>query len=265
MGVADNPAFVSAADARLSEDEWVVGLTFDDATFAYPYSTLFNSPVVIQMDHDKRLMLLWSAYANRALAVMIEHDLKGRDLEVVSTPANALLIYNSRRGQFINGLTGQTTRHEKPAGFTGDVVPTRKMTWKDWRTLHPDTQVLARPGGRPAYAPTQPIEPVWPMPPGAHDAGDDSRIAMVGSIHPLAVNSNEVTATPLNATADEVRSSHLQPRGKARPDRETRPQPAAPPASPGVLPRPGQQLRMERRGRLRRCAGRGKIPQGKTS
>ena len=139
------------------------------------------------------------------MAVSIDHELKARDLEIVSTPANALLLYDSRRGQFINGLTGQTTRHEKPAGFAGSgPIPTVKMPWKSWHVLHPDTQVLAQTGVADAHAPSQPIQPLWPMPPMTLDHPGDTRVALVGMAQPIAVESSLLTASPLNAKADEI-------------------------------------------------------------
>ena len=49
---------------------------------------------------------------------------------------NALLLYNGRDGEFINGVTGLTTRGEKPAGFHNE-SPTRKMTWGQWKGMQP--------------------------------------------------------------------------------------------------------------------------------
>jgi hypothetical protein len=117
------------------------GVTFGDATYAYPYSALFATPAILQADHEKRMILMWSAFANRALAMPIGQELRSRDLEVVSTPANALLLYNSRRGEFINGLTGQTPQHERPKGFAAALpLRTAKMPWGDWRSLHPESR-----------------------------------------------------------------------------------------------------------------------------
>ena len=64
--IAENPAFVSADQAKILDEDWIVGLTFGDDHFAYPYAALFSTPIVIQADHEKRMMLIWSAYANRA-------------------------------------------------------------------------------------------------------------------------------------------------------------------------------------------------------
>jgi hypothetical protein len=202
MSAMENPAFVAAADSGVGDDDWVVGLAFGDETYAYPYAALFGTPVVIQADHEKRMMLLWSAFANRALAVSIGREVRARDLEIVSTPANALLIYDGRLGSFINGLTGQTMQHMKPAGF-GSPLVTAKMPWKQWRSLHPQTRVLSPAANAPrGPAPTQPLLPAWPLPPMALDRPADSRVAMVGLSQPIAVESEKLTAAPLNARAD---------------------------------------------------------------
>ena len=129
--------------AAPADEDWVVGVEFGDTSYAYPYAALFRAPVVLQSEHDNRLILLWSAYANRALAFRVSGAIRGRDLEVVSEPANALLVYDTRHGQFINGLKGLTTTGRIPAGF-GAPLLTTKATWKQWRGDHPDGKFLAR-------------------------------------------------------------------------------------------------------------------------
>src|SRR5207302_2253924 len=114
---------VSAEQAPfLADGDYVVALHFGDTDYAYPYSILYRAPVVIQSDHDKRLVVMWSAFANRASAALVRRDIKARDLEVVSMPANALLLYNSRGGQFINGLTWLTVRRQRPTGFVAPII-----------------------------------------------------------------------------------------------------------------------------------------------
>jgi hypothetical protein len=201
--VVEDPPFVSAQEAAkfVGDADWVVGLRFGDHDYAYPYAALFETPVVIHAEHDRRLAVMWSAYANRALAVEIGRDLRGADLDVVSMPANALLLYNRRIGQFINGLTGLT-----PAGGTPDgvrsAVPLVKTTWKAWRDARPATKVLALAGPGHATAPRAPIRPTLPMP--KRPAGPDleARVVLVGVKEPAAFLAEAVTAEPLNLTAD---------------------------------------------------------------
>jgi len=203
MGVADNPPFVSAPEARLIGDgEYVVGLTFDDISFAYPYSILYYSPVVITADHQKRIILLWSAYANRATAFTVHHDLRAHDLEIVGTPGNALLVYDGRLGQFINGLRGQTTANQKPSTFAQQ-IPTQTMPWGQWRGLHPDTKVMQTPPhGKFSQAAATPLTPTCVLPPMSLDHPAAMRIAMVGTTQPSAVESDLVGSRPVNLRAD---------------------------------------------------------------
>ncbi len=205
MLVAENPVFAVADQAGISDDDWIVGITFGDSNFAYPYSALFSNPVVFQADHEKRFILMWSAYANRALAMPISQEFKPRDLEVVSTPANALLLYDSRRGQFINGLTGQTIQRAMPQGFIKSLpIATSKMTFGQWRELHPDTLVWQRANKAGEPAPHQPLMPAWPMPPQGLERPASARIAIVGAASPMAFDSSALTSTPVNVKADDV-------------------------------------------------------------
>lgn len=203
--VSENPSFVSADQSTVADDDWIVGLAFGDWVYAYPYSALFHNPVVFQADHDKRFVLIWSAYANRVLAAPISQELKAPDVEIVSTPANALLLYNSRRGEFINGLTGQTIQRQLPHGFSKSLpIPTSKMPFGQWRDLHPDTKVWARANSPGEPAPAQPIMPAWPMPPQGLERPTQTRVALIGDANPLAFDSDQLTSAPANVVADDI-------------------------------------------------------------
>ena len=203
LAISDNPVFVPASGATfLNDSDYVVGLRFGEGACAYPYSVLYRNPVVIQSDHEKRMILIWSAFANRAVAQQIGRDLHARDLEIVSTPANALLLYNHTRGQFINGLTGQTTRDERPAGFAAPIVVST-MTWKDWQGINPQTKVMA-PTGRPQPTPPPrgPILPTCRMPPAILDYPADTRIVLVGNSQPAALRIDQISKEPLHLQVD---------------------------------------------------------------
>lgn len=202
MASVEDPAFVPAAQASFVADEdFVVGLTFGDKCYAYPYAALYSTPVVIHAQHDKRILVMWSPTANRALATTVKRDLRARHLDVVSTPANALLLYDTARALFINGLTGMTTRGEKPPAFVA-AVPTVKMTWGQWRSLHTDTVVMAPSGRLAAKAPRQPMLPSCPMPKGTSDEATDLPVIVVGTQSPAAIASKDLHGAPVNLTAD---------------------------------------------------------------
>lgn len=222
LGVADGPAFVRADQVDfVRDDDWVVTLRFADQAYAYPFAALFPEPVVVQTDHDDRMVLIWNAYANRVVAFRATAELKGRDLEVVSTPANAVLVYNARNGQYICGVTGLTPGREKPAGL-GAAMPAGKTTYAAWRSANPDGMVM-KPSGRLAWRGPTPGVPILPAyaahgmsradePPAsgpatrdaaAPDAAARRRVTLVGATKPVAVDVASLSARPNAVRADD--------------------------------------------------------------
>jgi hypothetical protein len=162
VGVAEDPTFVAADKADfVGPDDWVVGLTLNDKAYAYPYAVLYAEPVVVQADRDKRIVLFWNAQANRVLALTAAADLRGRDLDLVSSPAGSLLVYNARHGQFVVGVTGLTPDRQKPTGL-GAAIPTVKATFAKWRSANPAGLVMRaspRAAALKLAGPTKPMAP----------------------------------------------------------------------------------------------------------
>lgn len=202
--VAEDPKFVEAARATaLADDDWVVGLTFGDVAYAYPYAALFRSPVVLQADHDRRMVLLWSAYANRVVAFQARGEWRGRDLEVVSTPADAPVLYNGRTGQFVNAVTGLTSDGQKPVGL-GNAIPVTKTTWRQWRQSHPGGRVWAAGLSGPGR-PILPKMAAATAPQGVQPAvGGErrTRVTVIGTTRPAVVDVETIGTAPINLRAD---------------------------------------------------------------
>jgi hypothetical protein len=188
--VVDEPTFVAADQAKqVRDDDMIVGVVFNERPYAYPYSVLYYEPVVVQSDREKRLLLMWNAYASMAAATPVTREIKARELDIVCDPADSLLVYNGRTGQFIVGLTGRSTDGGRASGTEVELLPVAKMTWRRWRTEHPDTKVMIPAGGK--------LGPATPLTrPG------DARVVLVGST--LAVREDEITVAPLNVTAGDV-------------------------------------------------------------
>jgi hypothetical protein len=191
MSVADNPPMVSADQAAfLKDDDWVVGLIFHGKAYAFPYDALYNTPAVVCADREQRFLLMWSAFANRAVAVRIQHEIKARELEIASMPANALLLHNARRGQFINGFTGLTHTGEAPAGL-GAAIPTWKQPWGQWRKAYPQSLVLALPDElMRRRVPCQPLEMQFSLPARATSAPSEDprqRVLLLATTRPAAL------------------------------------------------------------------------------
>jgi hypothetical protein len=214
--VAENPPLVSAGHAGfIQPGDHVVGFIWNQTPYAMPYAALFQTPVVVLTDRSGPLVVIWSAYANRALVVPGARDVMARDLEAVSSPVDALMVYNTRLGEFINGVTGLTTTGATPAGF-GTPLQTWKMTWEDWRLRYPSTQVMAPYEATLSRAPTEPVEPVYPIPKsGGQTDGQiqgqtqgptsgTRRVCVVATTQPIAIPSEAITDRPLNLTAGET-------------------------------------------------------------
>ena len=161
--IADNPPMLTADTVTfVRDDDWVVGIEFEDQAYAFPYQSLYSTPVVIQTDRENRMIVLWSPFANTARAYFIERDLRSRELDIVSMPGNSLLLYNTRLGQFIYGVTGLTPQGKRPEDFKAE-IPTTKTTWKHWRTLHVDSKVMVTTGRLAHNPPAVPVFPVYPI------------------------------------------------------------------------------------------------------
>jgi hypothetical protein len=188
--VLDEPAFVAAADARHVRDEdHVVGVMFNDKPYAYPFAALFRAPVIVQSDRERRMVLIWSAYANAATPIEVSREVKARDLDIVCDPMDTLLLYNGRTGQFIVGLTGQTHTGAKPAGVEAH-LPAVTQTWRQWRAAHPDTRVLLTNHGQ---GPTQPLAPRFGNPNAA-----TPQVIFIGDGGNLSIQSDHITSAPIN-------------------------------------------------------------------
>jgi hypothetical protein len=199
MVILDAPAFVTPDKASyLKSDSQVIGLTFEGQPYAYPCGALALAPVVAHTDADKRLLLMYSPYAGRAQAFVVDHSVKPRELDIVSMPANALLLYNSRIGQFINGFTGATLTGDRPEGFQA-AVETRKTSWREWRTLYPETKVLAAP----MVSASDRINARFPSRPVELELPADARVSILATQHPVAMQQGrfQLAGEPLNTTA----------------------------------------------------------------
>jgi hypothetical protein len=198
--IIENPPCVKADAAGAPNDsDSVVGVQFGDLYFAYAFEALYHAPVILQSSHEQRFILLWSAGANRAMAFKIDREIKQGELQIVSTPADALLVYNARLGQFINGLTGETTEHAKPTGFHA-AVASQKMTWEQWRKLHPGTLVLPATERGPSAA----ILPRQPIPGLATTQPAIARIIFAPTTRPVAIPAESVGNEPANVSAGEI-------------------------------------------------------------
>ncbi len=195
--VNGRPNFVPAEQASFMADEdWVVGLMDGSDAVAFPYASIYSGPLVVRSNQPEPMMLMWSPFANCATAERIDRSIRAEELEVVCMPANTLLVYNARVGQFINGITGLTMRGQTPAGFIS-TIPTIKTTWAQWLATHPDTTVLSPPTPGEA-APRRPVLPYFPTPKNSDELPSDATIALIRGPSPAAVLDADLASGPAN-------------------------------------------------------------------
>jgi hypothetical protein len=213
MAILDNPNFIATDKATfLKPESQVVGLVFEGQPYAYPTASLAAAPVIAHADGDKRLLVMYSPYAGRAQAFVVDNTIKPRELDIVSMPADALLLYNSRIGQFINGFTGTTLKGDRPDGFKTP-IETRRTSWREWRTLHPDTRVLATSG-----AAGEKIQPRFPTRPVQLDLPAETRVALLSTPHPVVLQTRQIARDdePLNLSAGGAHLLLFRERGTGR-------------------------------------------------
>ena len=124
-------------------------------------------------------------------------------------PANALLVYDRRLGQFICGVTGRLVDGGEVIGFASTIA-TERVTWADWRSRHPETMVMSGFGS--TSNPTRPILPqfkmrVAPMP------EPTTPITMLATDPPAAVREDLPMSRPTNVTIGSTRVLLFQDKG----------------------------------------------------
>jgi hypothetical protein len=240
--VNSDPMFVSADRASfVAADDSVVGIIDGSDAVAFPFASLYSRPMVVRDLQTQPMMLMWSPFANCASAYRIDRSIQSNELEIVCMPANALLAYNSRVGQFINGVTGLTPDGRVPAGFISR-IPSIKTSWDRWVSAHPNTMVLVPPDSG-VEAPRRAVLPYFPMP--ADSSGAESTVALIGGSSPMAIPDADLGAR------DRARSGHRRGDGAGPTCRRGFDShlfsPAVPQISRGDDDRFRQRLRLDRR------------------
>ncbi|MFN4242580.1 MAG: DUF3179 domain-containing (seleno)protein [Tepidisphaerales bacterium] len=229
--VLENPPLVAldvaassetAADG-LSDDDFVVGVVVPatgapaggpaaSEAIAYPYALLYRSPMIVQSVREQRIAVLWSPFANFARAYLIDRDLNPREIEPVSLPANATLLYNARYGEFINTVSGLTQHGRPPTGFR-QPLPVSAMTFGRWRALYPESRVAVPPPrtDTAAWRASVPVRPRSPLATTTRGAAEtqatETPVVVVGGggpVPPIVLLPSDVSNIPLNLDAGGV-------------------------------------------------------------
>jgi hypothetical protein len=202
IALLDSPKFVAAYETTSIPNGYAVGLIFDGKPYAFPYRSLTDDPLILLTAFDKRALIVWSVTANCAVALPLDRDTNAREIEVVSRPADSLLLFDSRLGQFIVGVTGRTIKGEAPIGF-GPAIAVEKMPLADWIARHPDTQIMTSDLTVSSSAGV-PVLPLlrFKLPTAGPAAG--TRIAILPTTPPTAILADQPLDHPLNIDAGDI-------------------------------------------------------------
>jgi hypothetical protein len=203
INLLETPKFVNAESATVPGDEFVVGFVFEGKAYALPYRALAVSPFLLVTDFDKRALVVWSVTANRATVLPLARDARPREIEIVSRPADSLLLFDRRLGQFIVGVTGRTVKNTVPMGM-GMPLATVKVPYAVWMARHPDSRVFVS-SVNDANAPSTASLPTAVLPPALKTPDPKTRITLVATTQPTAIIATIPANKPMNIVSGETR------------------------------------------------------------
>lgn len=197
---AESMPTVAEANLQLDE-EFVVGLEFQGVAYAFPYRSLYRTPIVQLTDFDKRLILIFSPYANSATVLEVTREVKAIDLEYVGAPDNSTLVYNRKYGQFIVGLTGKTVSGQTPVGVR-DLLFTERLPLRLWRARHPQTRIMV-PTPLDQAALGVPLMPQYPIHLADTSLPAETPVVLVRTNPPAALLAGHDFSRPAHAKVGE--------------------------------------------------------------
>lgn len=204
-GVVDEQAaFVPAGQVNWFDDnDAVLGVFSGDQPYAYPLAAMQRTPVVVSTERDRRLVVCWSEGAGIAAGFCVDRLVRGRDLQVVSSPHGVLLICNRRLGEFFDGLTLRSAGGSPIQGWMGRLT-VELTTWGQWRAAHPETLLL------------QLADVPQPTPPPPPPVGDEPRLIYIASDEPILIPADELGTDPANVGEGHSTALLLRDGGQIR-------------------------------------------------
>jgi len=145
----DNPKFVSAAkaDTFLSDDEVVFGLFLDGVARAYPTQILVWHEIVNDYVNGRPVLITYCPLCFTGAA--FERYINGEAVEFGTSGKlynSDLVMYDRKTDSYWSQIPGVAIVG-KLAGYELTRIPIDYITWREWKKLHPNTEVLSRETG----------------------------------------------------------------------------------------------------------------------
>lgn len=141
----DPDLYVSAerGDQEWNDDEPVIGVEVDGQARAYPIRILSNHEIVNDTVGGEPLAVTWCPLCYTA--IVFSRSVQDRTITfgVSGYLFNSnLVMYDHQTGTLWSQILGQSLRGAYRDQFLRH-VPSRLVSWGDWKSLHPDTTVLS--------------------------------------------------------------------------------------------------------------------------
>ncbi|WP_244206701.1 DUF3179 domain-containing protein [Streptomyces swartbergensis] len=140
----DKPDFVPSGEADfLADDEPVFGLEYGGEVRAYPQQVLVWHEIVNDTVGGKQLAVTYCPLTGTVIGLAAPSGTQDLTFGTTGRLVNSnLLMYDRQTGSEWPQLLG-TAISGPLKGTRLDTVPLVWTTWKQWRTAHPDTEVLS--------------------------------------------------------------------------------------------------------------------------
>ncbi len=132
------------ADRLLDPDETVLGLIVDDRARAYPRRLIARPHWFNDEFNGKPLMVSYCILCNSAQAFVPIVNGKRLDLRNMTAYNNNTVYHDLTTGNYIQQLEGKVIAGPDE-GAELEQHPVVLTKWKDWKALHPDTDLLYAP------------------------------------------------------------------------------------------------------------------------
>lgn len=143
----DNPVFVPADEAGLSEGDRVIGVAIGGDARAYPVRILNWHEIVNDTVGGRPVAVTFCPLCGTGMVFSSEVSGQALGFGVSGLLYNSdVLLYDRETESLWSQILAQAVTGEHK-GRRLEVVPTRMTTWSDWRARHPGTAVLSEETG----------------------------------------------------------------------------------------------------------------------
>lgn len=145
----DNPKFESAeeADKWLNDDDLVLGLDYKGTVKAYAHRILNWHEIVNDFAGDERVLITYCPLCRTGIA--FRPIVNGKEIEFGTSGKlynSELIMYDRLTDSYWPQSLGMAVIGPS-TGKILEKIPLDTVRWKDWKKVHPDTQVLRKSTG----------------------------------------------------------------------------------------------------------------------